>query len=132
MTERLTGGCLCGAIRFTVTGPVQPPMACHCRGCQRQSGNFWVAITAPRGSVEISGEPGWISIGPRARRGFCPSCGGFLFWEPAAGDSINIGLGNLDDATGLALASHTWCDEAPLPIPEDGTPHYPGDRPRPD
>lgn len=129
MAERLTGRCLCGAIRFTVTGPVEPPMACHCRECQRQSGNYWVAITAPRAAVEISGEPAWISIGPRARRGFCPRCGGFLFWEPAEADTIDIAFGNLDDPAGLHLAGHIWCEEALLPVPEDGTPRHPRGRP---
>ena len=129
MAERRTGGCLCGAVRFTVTGPVDPPIACHCRECQRQSGNYWVAITAPRDRVEITGPAAWISASPRARRGFCPHCGGFLFWQPAARDHIDIGFGNLDDPSGLALAGHLWCDESPLPVPDDGTPHHPQGRP---
>lgn len=124
MPDTRSGRCLCGAVRFAVTGPVEPPMACHCRECQRQSGNYWVAITAPRAAVEITGEPSWISISPRARRGFCPRCGGFLFWEPAEGDTIDIAFGNLDDPAGLRLAGHIWCEEAPLPIPDDGTPHH--------
>jgi hypothetical protein len=130
MPETRTGACLCGAIQFTVTGPVEPPMACHCRECQRQTGNYWVAITAPRDRVEITGPVAWISISRRARRGFCPRCGGFLFWEPVDGASIDIGIGNLDDPRGLNLAAHLWCDEAPLPVPPDGTPHYPRGRPK--
>lgn len=129
MAERLTGGCLCGAVRFTVTEPVEPPVACHCRKCQRQSGSYWVAITAPRAAVEIAGEPGWIAISPRARRGFCPRCGGFLFWEPAEGDTIDIAFGNLDDPGDLRLAGHIWCEEARLPVPDDGTPRHPRGRP---
>lgn len=129
MTQTHTGGCLCGAIRFTVTGPVEPPTACHCRECQRQSGNYWVAITAPRAAVDIEGEPAWFSISPRARRGFCPCCGGFLFWEPTGGTTLDIGFGNLDDPAGLRLARHIWCEEALLAVPEDGTPHYPRGHP---
>jgi len=129
MTDKLTGGCLCGQVRFTVTGPVEPPMACHCRECQRQSGSHWVAITAPRAAVEIAGERGWVSVSARARRGFCPRCGGFLFWEPAGGTSINIAFGNLDEPGGLHLAGHFWCEEARVPVPEDGTPHHPRGRP---
>ena len=129
VTETLTGGCLCGAVRFTVTGPVEPPFACHCRDCQRQSGNYWAAITVPRAQVEITGEAGWISISPLARRGFCPRCGGYLFWEPVDGASIDIGFGNLDDPGGMRLAAHLWCDAARLPLPDDGAPRYPRDRP---
>jgi hypothetical protein len=130
MPETRTGACLCGAIHFSVTGPVEPPMACHCRECQRQTGSHWVAITAPRAAVEIIGEPAWISISRRARRGFCPRCGGFLFWEPVDGATIDIGFGNLDAAAGLAFAGHLWCDEARLPLPDDGTPRYPKGRPK--
>ena len=129
MAETLTGGCLCGAVRFSVTGPVEPPIACHCRECQRQTGNYWVAITAPRAQVETSGEVGWVSVSAKARRGFCPRCGGFLFWEPADGASIDIGFGNLDNPGGLRLAGHLWCDEAPLPLPDDGAPRYQKGRP---
>lgn len=130
MADVYTGGCLCGAVRVHVTGPVEPPIACHCRECQRMTGNYWVAITAPRDRVRITGEVHWISASARARRGFCPQCGGFLFWEPASGDSIDIGFGNLDNPAGLSLAGHLWCDEAPLPIPDDGTPRFPRGRPK--
>ncbi len=129
MAETLTGGCLCGAVRFSVTGPVEPPIACHCRECQRQTGNYWVAITAPHAQVETTGEVGWVSVSAKTRRGFCPRCGGFLFWEPADGASIDIGFGNLDNPGGLRLAGLLWCDEAPLPLPDDGAPRYPKGRP---
>ena len=33
-----TGGCLCGAIRYTVTAPITELRACHCKNCQKQSG----------------------------------------------------------------------------------------------
>jgi len=131
MAETRTGRCLCGAVRITIAGPVTGPVACHCRECQRQSGNYWVAITAPRAAVAITGDVGWFAASDRARRGFCPCCGGFLFWEPAGGGSIDIALGSLDDASGLTLEAHLWCDEAPWPVPDDGTPHHPRGRPKP-
>ena len=129
MPETLTGRCLCGAVHFSVAGPVEPPMACHCRECQRQSGNYWVAITAPKAAVVTTGEVRWISVTHRARRGFCVHCGGFLFWEPATGETIDIAFGNLDDPGGLRLGGHIWCAEARLPVPDDGTPQHPRGRP---
>ncbi|HSF95897.1 MAG TPA: GFA family protein [Thermohalobaculum sp.] len=131
MADTRSGGCLCGAVRFTVTGPVTGPTACHCRECQRQSGNYWAAVSAPSDRVEITGPVAWISVSALARRGFCPHCGGFLFWQPADGSSVDMGLGNLDDPAGLALVDHLWCDEATLPVPDDGTPHYRRGRPKP-
>jgi hypothetical protein len=125
MPETHTGQCLCGAIRLTVTGPLPAPYACHCRDCQRQSGNYWAMVTVPHERVEITGPVAWISISPLARRGFCPHCGGFLFWEPADGKSIDIGFGNLDDPGEQRLSAHLWTSSARLPLPDDGAPRHP-------
>ena len=43
----ITGGCLCGGVRYTVTGPLRDIVACHCEQCRRSSGHF-VAATACR------------------------------------------------------------------------------------
>jgi hypothetical protein len=39
----MTGGCLCGAIRYEVTGEPIFSTHCHCRDCQRASGSAYVA-----------------------------------------------------------------------------------------
>ena len=69
----LTGGCQCGKVRYELTEPPVRLVACHCRECQRQTGNYWVAITAPRAAVTITGAVGWVSASNCARRGFCPA-----------------------------------------------------------
>jgi hypothetical protein len=42
---RATGGCLCGAVRYEVRGPLRPVVYCHCAQCRRTSGHFsaWTA-----------------------------------------------------------------------------------------
>ncbi|MEM9764886.1 MAG: GFA family protein, partial [Pseudomonadota bacterium] len=63
MTQELTGRCLCGAVQFSIAGPVSAPIACHCRECQRQSGGLWVAVTAPVENVTIVRERlAWVSV----------------------------------------------------------------------
>lgn len=120
-----SGRCLCGAIRFEITGPVEPPVACHCTQCQRHSGGMWVAITAPSESVEISRTRlAWVSVSERARRGFCLDCGGYLFWQEVESDTIDVAFGALDDPNGLALAAHIFVSESRLPLPADGLPRY--------
>jgi hypothetical protein len=100
------------------------PFACHCRDCQRHSGNYWAAVTVPRGQVAITGKIGWVQISPIARRGFCPRCGGFLFWEPVERKSIDIGFGTLDDPGESRLSAHLWVSSARLPLPNDGAPRH--------
>ena len=46
MSDHKTGSCLCGAVKFTVTGPLRPVIACHCRQCRKQTGNYMSATGA--------------------------------------------------------------------------------------
>jgi hypothetical protein len=49
---RKTGGCLCGAIRYEVRGPLRPVVDCHCTMCRRTSGHF-AAFTATRPEAPV-------------------------------------------------------------------------------
>ncbi|MEM6680487.1 MAG: GFA family protein, partial [Pseudomonadota bacterium] len=121
MTVTRQGRCLCGAVRFKITGPVSDPIACHCRECQRHSGGIWISVTAARADVDIQRDRlAWVSVSESARRGFCRDCGGYLFWEAVEGDEIEIAFGALDDRDGLSLAAHIHTDESPLPVADDG------------
>lgn len=129
MTQELTGRCLCGAVHFTIKGAVSAPVACHCRECQRQSGGMWVAVTAPSENVTIARERlAWVSVSARARRGFCRDCGGYLFWEPVGGTTIDVAYGALDDTKDLKLAAHIFTEECRLPE-GDGLPRHEGEGP---
>ncbi|MEM8759694.1 MAG: GFA family protein [Pseudomonadota bacterium] len=129
MTQELTGRCLCGAVHFTIKGAVSAPVACHCRECQRHSGGMWVAVTAPSENVTIARERlAWVSVSARARRGFCRDCGGYLFWEPVGGTTIDVAYGALDDTKDLKLAAHIFTEECRLPE-GDGLPRHEGEGP---
>jgi hypothetical protein len=105
-----TGACLCGAVRYRVTGPLRPVVACHCTQCRRTTGHFMAATAARRSDFELisQAELKWYLSSPEARRGFCGRCGSTLFWEAAGRDSISIAAGTLDGATGLATACHIF------------------------
>ena len=107
---RRTGGCLCGAVRFTVVGPMRPVVACHCSQCRRASGNYVAATSAPRGAVDVAGDLAWFESSAEARRGFCPRCGSNLFWD-GPGANLSIMAGALDQPTGLRLAGHIFCGD---------------------
>ena len=111
--EKLTGRCNCGAVRFAATGPFRPAIACHCRCCRRQSGHYLAATEIRQADLEISGETAiaWYAATPKARRGFCATCGAHLFWQENDADTVFIYTGCLDEPTGLALAGHIFVAE---------------------
>jgi len=117
-----TGSCLCGAVRYTVTGPMRPVVACHCTQCRKSSGHFVAASSAPRDAVAITGEVTWYRSSVHARRGFCGTCGSSLFWD-GAGANLSIHAGTLDGPTGLTLAGHIYCaDKGDYYEIDDGLP----------
>ena len=124
------GGCLCGAVRYRVDGPLRPVVACHCSQCRRTSGHHVAATSAPRGAVAIEGEVTWFASSPEARRGFCGICGSNLFWD-GGGAGLSIMAGTLDGPTGLAMAGHIFvADRGDYYDIADGLPQAEGRDPR--
>ena len=105
------GGCLCGAVRYLVAGPLSDVHACHCGQCRRQSGHFVAATNAARAHFTLTQDRGlkWYRSSEIAQRGFCAECGSALFWDDGAGE-ISINAGSLDQPTGLALTRHIFVE----------------------
>ncbi len=101
------GSCLCGAVRYDVTAPLGPVTACHCTQCRKISGHFTAAVPAPWEAVSVAGEVCWYESSASARRGFCPTCGSYLFWEEYDG-LVYLMAGALDGATGLQMDGHIF------------------------
>ena len=121
------GGCLCGAVRYKVTGPLRPVVACHCQQCRKTSGHHVAATSALREDLHIEGQVTWYQSSPEARRGFCATCGSNLFWD-GPGVNTSIFAGTLDGPTGLSLAGHIFCaDKGDYYSIEDGLPQYAND-----
>jgi hypothetical protein len=90
-----TGGCLCGAVRYSVRGEPVHVGRCHCGDCRKESGSaFTVYAHWPVDACEITGE-----ISSYEGRGFCGRCGSRLL-DPVGPDDtlIEIRLGSLDQA----------------------------------
>ncbi len=106
-----TGQCLCGAIRYRVTGNLDDPHACHCGMCRRQSGHFVAGVDAKRAEFSMTGEDEltWYQSSSFTRRGFCSACGSNLFWDDGS-DRIGISMGSLDQPTGLKLERHIFVE----------------------
>ena len=123
------GGCLCGAVRYEVSGPLRDVVNCHCTMCQRLHGVYGAHTKAKKQNLRITKEYGlaWYASSERARRGFCRHCGSSLFWDPTAQDAMGIVAGTLDQPTGLAALGHIFtgekCDFLEL---TDNLPRYGG------
>ena len=95
-----TGGCQCGAVRYTIRARLaeQECNVCHCRMCQKASGGpFMVFVNLPAAAVTWTrGEPTRFASSSLASRGFCKACGTPLTYERTA-DRISVSHGSLDD-----------------------------------
>lgn len=100
-TEILTGGCLCGKIRFTVNGEPDYPHVCSCIHCQKRAGGpiqSWVSfpLEGLRWTGE-GGEPTWYdTFKDETKRGFCPTCGSHVAAFDYGDTNIGINLSALD------------------------------------
>ena len=129
MTRKHQGGCLCGAVRYEITGPLRDVVACHCSQCRRTSGHFVAATSAPAAALQLLREDGlaWYRSSATAERGFCRTCGGNLFWRQVGGADVSIMAGTLDTPTGLAIAEHIFVtDKSDYYTLDDGRPQKQG------
>jgi len=111
--QDFTGGCLCGAVRYRLTGPLPGVIACHCSQCRRQSGHYGAYTTVPldRFQSERDAALTWYRSSDWAQRGFCRVCGSVLFWKRTGEESINVSAGTLDEPTGLTIVEHIFCKD---------------------
>jgi hypothetical protein len=99
----ITGGCLCGQIRYESDGRALFSVICHCRDCQKASGSFGVPVMGvAMATFKVTGGPKSFGVaggsGKPALRFFCPDCGSLLFGNPeAAPGVVTIYVGSLDD-----------------------------------
>ena len=114
-----TGGCRCGAIRYTLSAEPMATRLCWCRDCQYWAlGNAAVNIMVPRAAVAVTGTPrhydSVADSGNAMRRSFCGDCGTHLFSE-SGGNLLNmvVRVGTLDDAGGIAPTVVIWTASAP-------------------
>ena len=81
MSETLTGGCQCGAVRFAVETPLGRASICHCRMCQKANGGFFGAFVGGENLRWTRGAPAHFQSSNKVARGFCATCGTPLTFE---------------------------------------------------
>jgi hypothetical protein len=133
----LTGGCLCGGVRYEVTAPPLSAGYCHCTRCQRRTG------TAASAQARLA--PGSLRVTQGAEfvreyappdgflKCFCSNCGGALWSkDPDAGQVMSVRLGTFDGDPGIRPSFRTFVAYAAPweAIPDDGLERHDEGRPR--
>ncbi|TKW54912.1 hypothetical protein CTA1_487 [Colletotrichum tanaceti] len=112
--ETITGGCLCGALRYAITFPESHDFAsdaktCQCTQCRKQSGALFVAFhrapwpfrwsddaTATAGNGTRNNTLKEFSITPVAKRGFCTECSSWLYYRAEGEPWASLCVGTVD------------------------------------
>jgi len=127
----LEGGCLCGGVRFRVTGKLGPAGYCHCKMCQRASGSAFAANAPARTTYFqiISGSDlvSEYESSPGKFRAFCRTCGSPVYSRRDSEPDIRrVRLGTLDSDPERRPLAHIWVSsKAPWHSIDDSLPQYP-------
>ncbi|MDA0663509.1 MAG: GFA family protein [Proteobacteria bacterium] len=98
-----SGSCLCGAVKYTITGDVIMAGHCHCVDCRKSSGTGHVTLAMFRADAyKIDGKlteySSLADSGSTVTRSFCPTCGSRLFGQNGGFPGMRaVNVGTLDD-----------------------------------
>jgi hypothetical protein len=136
----LTGGCLCGAVRYTVSAPLASLRACHCGNCQKSSGGAGtVNAVVPSETFRITKgstrryDDSATQSGRTLSRHFCAECGSPIYSQrnPDVGIVV-VRAGTLDDSSGMRITANIWTSSArPWAHIDPATDCLPGNPPVP-
>jgi hypothetical protein len=131
----LTGGCLCGEVRYELSAPPVAAWYCHCTRCQRRTGTAAApsAAVVPGTFRIVAGEEHVREWRPDDgfAKAFCVLCGGALWSRnPDDPDGYSIRMGTFDRDPGIrpSARQHLASAVAWEPVPDAGLQHFPGPR----
>lgn len=115
MTEIMTGGCLCGKVRYSVNQTLRfQSYACHCSDCQRRTGSaFGIQQSVLSNDLTVEGEllrgehvqPSGAVAGIYA----CKHCLTRIYTDNSLRPGIaNLRAGTLDHSSSMIPAAHLW------------------------
>jgi hypothetical protein len=127
-TRRLSGGCLCGAVQYSVHDEFEYALNCHCSQCRRATGAAFKSfagiektklhITKGHGRLLIFGEA-------MAHDVRCKRCGSFLFSVVRDAEYVHVNLGTLMDTPTMRPTAHIFVgSKAPWHTITDDLPQH--------
>jgi len=136
--ERLEGGCLCGAIRYRLSGQSLFVAQCCCRDCRKATGTGHTTIVGiHKSQLALTGTPKTYTnhgdSGGDVTRHFCGNCGGRLYTSGTLpGEVIMIQAGSLDEPSRIEPETVIYHKGAmPWDKFDPALPKHDGPRPRP-
>jgi hypothetical protein len=125
----IEGGCLCGAVRYRVTGQSLARALCHCRSCRLASGApsvAWTVFPARQFAIML-GEPNRYRSSPPVVRTFCGNCGTPLTYQHASRqDKIDVTTVTLDSPDDFPPTKEIWLEhKVAWERLNEGLEHYP-------
>lgn len=114
MNETAEGACLCGTVRFRVSGRFEKFFLCHCSRCRKNTGSAHAAnLFAFEASLDwLSGRESvktYKLAGTRHEKSFCVECGCPLPSAPNNGAFVVVPAGALDTPVTLRPTAHIHC-----------------------
>ena len=110
-SDKATGGCMCGAVRFEATGAPLSTNYCHCTSCRKHTGAPVVTLVGYKiDQVKFTkGERKIYESSPGVGRAFCGQCGTPLTWEGDGGEFgplVELLISTFDDPNAFAPQGH--------------------------
>src|SRR5664279_9184 len=104
---QMSGGCLCGQVRYSAKADPALVAVCHCKNCQKQAGTtFALVVGIPKSALSVRGTIKTFKdtgdSGQPVLRNFCPECGSPITSDVAVMPELSfIKAGTLDDTSWL-------------------------------
>jgi hypothetical protein len=124
MATLITGGCMCGAVRYECSAEPMMSANCYCKDCQRSSGGALASVlVVPKEAFKLTkGEPKHYEVtadsGNKVSRGFCTNCGSpILSLLTGMPNVVAIKAGSLDDPASFKPPANVYMASAPAWAP---------------
>lgn len=115
IAAKVTGGCLCGRVRYEAEVFLENGYICHCTICQRSTGQpAEITVLIRAGTLRyLKDEPRYYISSPDGKRGFCDHCGSRIVWQALRAEDdwlTNITVGTLDRPQDVRMSRHIYAD----------------------
>jgi len=110
-----SGGCLCGAVRFEIHGPIRNIVYCHCSQCRKAQGSAFASngIVDSASFKLLQGEErlSKYESTPGQWKYFCKICGSpIMSIRPAVPDQVRVRLGTIESDIRERPSAHIFAD----------------------
>ena len=110
----ITGSCLCGKVKYEITGKVGDIVHCHCQTCRKAHGAAFSSVAAiSDDDFKLSGEHelSYFESSKGKKRYFCSNCGTQIYAKKENTQHVILRLGSLNDDPLSHEKSHIWISQ---------------------